>query len=332
MIKMYEDSKEQAIEGIRSIIIGLKDKCDIVGLADSVGLGMYIPSQLRSYRDSDFNFDIDVGTFLRAILMKEELQSVASLFDEIYNLPKYYFCKRFIRNSCKTLEQPPWTDTECRKCGDFLSDGRQEKLEKYFKILGFPVTSDGFVVPQDTRTIDVEREVAKIRREMSYDVVEDLLPSDIQRRGREMSQVYTFLYCIENSLRLFIDKVFLAKLGDNYVEKIKLPGDIHKKIKNRKSGQEKNKWLSIRGNNDLFYLDLEDLGRIIQNNWGLFKEYFPDQNWIVGKIKEISNVRNLVAHNSYVKEDERDLLRLYYTQILKQLQQTLKPTVSENRW
>lgn len=69
----------------------------------------------------------------------------------------------------------------------------------------------------------------------------------------------------------------------------------------------------------MFYLDIEDLGKIIQNNWELFKNFFPEQHWITQKIKEIQDIRNLVAHNSYVGETERNLLKSYYNQILKQI-------------
>lgn len=39
----------------------------------------------------------------------------------------------------------------------------------------------------------------------------NLLPSDIQEKGREMSEVYLYLYCIENSIRIFIEEIMKSE-------------------------------------------------------------------------------------------------------------------------
>lgn len=54
-----------------------------------------------------------------------------------------------------------------------------------------------------------------------------------------MAEVYFYLYCIENSLRLFIEKVALNKLGENYFEKLQINSNIEKNIKGRKRKEEK---------------------------------------------------------------------------------------------
>ena len=82
---------------------------------------------------------------------------------------------------------------------------------------------------------------------------------------------------------------------------------------------KKNQWISIRGNSELFYLDFKELSTLIVNNWDFFKEYFPDQHWLNVKVDELGNCRNLIAHNSYVSSMERDVIRLNYNQILKQI-------------
>jgi hypothetical protein len=79
----------------------------------------------------------------------------------------------------------------------------------------------------------------------------------------------------------------------------------------------------VRGDSDLFYLDFKDLGTIILNNWELFRVYFPDQSWISAKMNELYSCRNLVAHNSYIGAHERDLIRVYFRSIIKQLNREL---------
>jgi hypothetical protein len=71
-------------------------------------------------------------------------------------------------------------------------------------------------------------------------------------------------------------------------------------------------------------LDFDDLADLIRNNWALFEDDFPTQEWITSKISELAKCRNLVAHNSYLGKDERDLIRVIFIQILKQLSTALQ--------
>jgi len=146
-----------------------------------------------------------------------------------------------------------------------------------------------------------------------------ILPTDIMDKGKEMSEVYIYLYCVENSLRLFIEQIFITKFGTEYWDKIMVPNSVKKSIQIRKDSESKNQWISIRGNSNLFYLDFKELSNIIIANWELFKDYFPDQHWLNVKIEELGNCRNLIAHNSYISSMERDVIRLNFNQIIKQI-------------
>lgn len=145
------------------------------------------------------------------------------------------------------------------------------------------------------------------------------LPKDIKEIGQYMAEAYIYLYIIENFLRLFIEKVLTEKFGSSDLKSITVSKSILSGIEQRKNQEKKNLWLSVRGNSDLFYFDFKDLGLLIQNNWEIFKEYFPDQAWICSKLEEMGNCRNLVAHNSIIGEDERNLIKLYFRNITKQL-------------
>ena len=147
----------------------------------------------------------------------------------------------------------------------------------------------------------------------------EIFPEDIKRKAQEMGEAYIYLYCIENSLRLFIEKILKQDYGENYFNKIVIPTSVKNTIESRKKQQEKNKWLPLRGDSDFFYLDFKELGTIISNNWQNFKIYFPDQAWINTKINELGDCRNLIAHNSYINQNEKDLIRLYFNNILKQI-------------
>lgn len=145
------------------------------------------------------------------------------------------------------------------------------------------------------------------------------LPDDVMAKGQQMAEVYLYLYVVENYLRLFIEKALTEKHGSDYFAKIIIPKSISNGIVVRKEQEKKNLWIGVRGNSDLFYFDFKDLGVLIQNNWEIFKIYFPDQAWISSKIDEMGNCRNLVAHNSIIGEHERDVIRINFRSITKQL-------------
>jgi hypothetical protein len=316
-----ESSSKESIDGIQSVILGLRESIDIVDIADESLLGGYIPSQLRAWRGSDFNYETDVYHFLVGIYEKEDSSSIGIFFEKLYNgIKRFLCCKRF--NTCSIKE--PLYYNSCQTCSKFLDNNIKNRFAKYLKILGYSIDDEGYVIANNGETVEIEHIVNEIRREASFDIVGEFLPEDVKTKGKEMSEAYILVYCMENSLRIFVEKICYNQYGDGYIQKIKMSTDLERKIKIRKAEEETNKWLSVRGGNDLFYLDLDDLGKIIQNNWDLFKGFFPSQNWIVVKIEEIAKCRNLIAHNSYIKTDDRKLLPLYYMHILKQIQEKYK--------
>ncbi len=145
------------------------------------------------------------------------------------------------------------------------------------------------------------------------------LPDDILSKGKEMQHVYLYLYAIENYIRLFIEKVGIDTYGENYFSSFNITRSITNQINGRRRTEDKNRWVSIRGDSELFYLDFSELGSLIQNNWELFRDYFPDQAWIGTKLNELYSIRNLVAHNSYVGDHERDVLRVNFRSIVSQI-------------
>jgi hypothetical protein len=154
---------------------------------------------------------------------------------------------------------------------------------------------------------------------LSTVLIEDILAEEIKSKGKEMSDAYIYLYCVENTLRTFIERIAKENYGDDYFSSLKINKDIETKLDIRKKEEIKNQWIRLRGDSEIFYLDFEDLASIISNNWDIFKNYFPSEYWITTKIQELSKCRNLVAHNSYIENNERELIRVYFNAILKQI-------------
>jgi hypothetical protein len=159
---------------------------------------------------------------------------------------------------------------------------------------------------------------------MPEELRSDIIPFDIKEKMEEMSQVYRYLYIAENSLRLFIEKVAVENYGSNFLTGLQLNNSQLQKIEVRKKIESIKKWLRVRSDSDIFYLDFRDLGMIIYNNWQIFKKYFESPEWIKVKINELADCRNPIAHNGYLGQLEIDLIKTNFKQIIKQISSIIK--------
>ncbi len=127
-----------------------------------------------------------------------------------------------------------------------------------------------------------------------------------------MSMAYQYLYCLENLLRLYIEE-------HPSRENIRIPASCQKNADIRKEDEMKHKWASLRGNSILYYLDFKDLCGILTHNWDFFASEFPSQTRILGKMDDMSRCRNLIAHNSYLQNEEQALISATFNLITRQL-------------
>lgn len=156
--------------------------------------------------------------------------------------------------------------------------------------------------------------------EIDKDVVDEKfigLNEDLIRKGKQMAKAYITLYALENHLREFIHKVLTQKIGTDYSKAIS--PKLRKSIENLKNQEKTKKWLSLRGDNDLYYLDFRELADLIISNWVHFSDVISDQHWIKVKIEEMYNIRCLIAHNSYISDENFELLNVTTRQLLKQI-------------
>ena len=172
------------------------------------------------------------------------------------------------------------------------------------------------VVPEITTTkVDAIDEISST---VSIDK-KNILSSDIIEKGKQMANAYIMMYCLENLLRKYIDSVLSRDFSDDYVSKINIPNAVKNKIESRKNEEAKNKWLPLRGDSVVYYLDFNELGDIIKNNWEHFKTSFPSQEWLKVKIDELYSIRCLIAHNAYINDTSMEILKVYYNQIVHQI-------------
>ena len=187
---------------------------------------------------------------------------------------------------------------------EMQTKGGYAERRKYINEIFYPLISD-----EDSLLDSID----EIQQNVNFGHL-NLLPQDIQQKGKEMSEVYLYLYCIENSLRIFIDEIMKK-------EAVNIPKKVQETIDKLKKSEQESKYLPLRGSSDLFYCDFIELGKIVVGNWTIFGKYFPKQNehWLNVMVEELYKIRCLVAHNSYVGKDERDALKVYYKNITSQL-------------
>ncbi|KKL51526.1 hypothetical protein LCGC14_2294590, partial [marine sediment metagenome] len=85
-------------------------------------------------------------------------------------------------------------------------------------------------------------------------------------------------------------------------------------------------YLPIRGDHDIYYLDLIELNRVIRHAWkDCFEDKFKNQHWIFARIDSLYSIRNRVVHSSgYLKTDELKSVETYCREIIKQIDQYIK--------
>jgi len=76
------------------------------------------------------------------------------------------------------------------------------------------------------------------------------------------------------------------------------------KLKERKSREAKNRWLSSRGADELNYMDWSDLVTLIRKYHNHFEELIPNIKFIELRLEELENLRNAIAHSGVLPDEE----------------------------
>jgi len=130
--------------------------------------------------------------------------------------------------------------------------------------------------------------------------------------------IFQQVFIVENILRLFIIKT-IEKHGFSSITDLGI-GKLTRTIESRKRDESKNKYLPLRGDHDIYYLDLIELSKIFSNKWELFKDKFDSDRWITQRIDDLYKIRVRVAHNSEkLTMDEARSVETYSREIIKQI-------------
>jgi len=157
----------------------------------------------------------------------------------------------------------------------------------------------------------------EIRERLDVSCTPSLTSADI-KNVYKMGQVYVAMHCLENSVRELIRTVLTDKLGEQWWDKAASSG-MKQKFLNLKNREVKNKWLTSRGADELNYIDWGDLVTLIRKYQDYFASHIGDINFVVLRLGELENLRNVIAHNGLLPDEEITRIELYFKDWCKQV-------------
>jgi len=118
------------------------------------------------------------------------------------------------------------------------------------------------------------------------------------------AEIYPYIYILENELRMLILEKFSGDKDWWYNKKF-VKEEIQNYAKHIQEAEKKYVWLPKRADHPIYYVGLSELLKIIEKNWGRFKNVFKDLGNLRTWINEVVPIRNLVAHNIKTQIEER---------------------------
>ncbi len=119
---------------------------------------------------------------------------------------------------------------------------------------------------------------------------------DLVFRAQRMAAVYVAIAAFENSVREFVSKVLLEKIGADWWTKA-VSDKIREKAEGRRKEEEKIRWHTPRGDEPINYTEFGDLSSIASQNWVLFEDYLQSQDWMRQIISTVERSRNVIMHS-----------------------------------
>lgn len=137
------------------------------------------------------------------------------------------------------------------------------------------------------------------------------------RAARQMVPLYAIYFCFENAVREFVAETMRDAHGDAWFDKV--PLRIKQTVESRKKQLETNKWFTYQPLSDVSQLLFGDLGSIITDQWAIFRDFFPGQDWVKVRLNELEMSRNVIAHANELPGEEIDRISRYLADWQKQV-------------
>lgn len=125
---------------------------------------------------------------------------------------------------------------------------------------------------------------------------------------RISSEAYQLIYIFENSIRQFINTILTKKYGNDWWNSTHFADEFKKKADDYKKSEDNTPWVKRGNPHPLYYLDFENLAKIIEKAKKIFKPYFSymgkdmNESWLRIRIHDVNKTRRAVAHSNPITE------------------------------
>ncbi len=159
--------------------------------------------------------------------------------------------------------------------------------------------------------------VIRIGKQLKF--TDPLLPRSKLSEANEMSNIFPYLYLLENSIREFIDRIMTTQYGANWWYSYVSP-ELQKEVIKRMSDDKKDSWHQRRGARPIDYLDLKDLPRLMNKlEKVIVPDIISDLDWFRQLVKQVYKSRCVVCHMNPLDNDNVDAVLVWFNQWQKQI-------------
>lgn len=124
---------------------------------------------------------------------------------------------------------------------------------------------------------------------------------------------YGILFQLENDLRDFVISQLFEEFGAQWPRRV--DQRIIDRCRGLKTKELESGWFPSEDLPDLAYSFFPDLKRIIDDNWAaIFHRYFKPKGIFTGYFEALESIRNRIAHNRPLNDQEIDQLDLFASQ------------------
>ena len=132
---------------------------------------------------------------------------------------------------------------------------------------------------------------------------------EVRREASRMAQHYEIFYCLEKSIRSFVEEMLEEEEGASWWDSGRVPNKIHQDVVNRIK-REVDSGITRRSDDSIDYTTFGELGEIIKSNWDVFGSVLNSPKAVERVMGNLNTVRNPIAHCSPLAEDEVIRLQL----------------------
>lgn len=170
-----------------------------------------------------------------------------------------------------------------------FADGEKLKEIRNLKDKEYPVTTTKTKVKEKDRIIKL--------KDITITSREPYLTKKIISESKKMSEYYSMLYILENTLRNLIREVYKNQ-ADYWKQKV--PGEVKTRVAEIIS---KEKYYEEGRVDELEYSHLDFLKQIVVHNWKDFSDFIkePEKSKFINEIEKFMSCRHAVAHTTFLK-------------------------------